>query len=428
MNRNSQEAGDFWMRLDNAAKIYPAIKDRELTSVFRVSVDLRERIKAKQLLDAVQTLETRFPYYKVTLKAGFFWYYLEPEDLPITVVPDHELPCRAFAKHELMFRILAKDNRISVEFSHILTDGTGAFEFLRSLLLVYFKKCGVSVSSSIRFHQPGEIPGEEEYEDAYNRYFKKIDAGPPKIPKAFHVPFPLSKTPRFDVLTGVIPVDAIIKKAKEYEVSLTEYLVAVYLYSLQLVYEQQSPFRKRTAGNVVRIEVPVNLRKMFPSGTMRNFSLYVMPGIDLRLGVYSFEEIIKTVYHQMQLETDKKLISKMISRNVSGEKNPVVRGLPLFIKSLFLSKLYALGTRQYSGVVTNLGKIDLGAEANSMIDKFLFIPPPPNRILKLNCAAAGFDNKLVLCFGNITTSKEVEKQFFSFLTAQGIPVKLVHSY
>lgn len=428
MDRKIQDAGEFWMRLDNAAKIYPAIKDRELTSVFRISVELKERVKAKQLLDAVHALEERFPYYKVKLKAGFFWYYLEPEDLPITVMPDHELPCRAFSKRELMFRILAKEKRISVEFSHILTDGTGAFEFLRSLLLIYFEKCGLPISSSIHFHHPEEIPPKEEYEDAYNRYFKKIDTTPPKVPKAFHVPFPLNKTPRFYVLTASIPIDSIIKKAKEYEVSLTEYLVAVYLYSLQLVYERQTPFRKRTANKVVRIEVPVNLRRMFPSSTMRNFSLYVIPGIDLRLGQYSFDEIIKTVFHQMQLETDKKLISKMISRNVSGEKNPVVRGLPLFIKSFFLSKLYALGTRQYSGVVTNLGKIDLGIEANSMIDKFIFIPPPPNKILKVNCAVAGFDNKLVLTFGNITTSREVERHFFSFLTAQGIPVKLVQSY
>ncbi|HET9434220.1 MAG TPA: hypothetical protein VFO37_10720, partial [Chitinophagaceae bacterium] len=154
MDQKIEDAGDFWMRLDNAAKIYPAIKDRELTSVFRISVELKEIIKAKQFLGAIHSLEERFPYYKVKLQAGFFWYYLEPEDLPITVMPDHEFPCRAFAKHELMFRVLAKEKRISVEFSHILTDGTGAFEFLRSLLLVYFEKCGLPVSSSINFHRP----------------------------------------------------------------------------------------------------------------------------------------------------------------------------------------------------------------------------------------------------------------------------------
>ena len=215
-----------------------------------------------------------------------------------------------------------------------------------------------------------------------------------------------------------------MQRAKQYEVSLTEYLIAVYLFSLQNIYNQLSTFRKRANKKIIRIEVPVNLRRMFPSRTMRNFSLYVIPGIDLRLGHYTFEEVIKAVFHQMRLETDKKLISKMISRNVSGEKNLFVRSIPLFIKSLFLSKLYALGTGQYSGVVTNLGKIDLNPELNNLINKFRFIPPPPNKILKVNCGVAGFDNKLVLTFGNLTTSKELERQFLTFLT-EGIPVKIV---
>jgi hypothetical protein len=117
---------DFWLRLDNAAKIYPAIKDKELTSVFRISAKLRHRIKARQFLEAVHEIENRFPYYKVKLKSGFFWYYLEHQNLPIAVEADKEIPCRAFDRQELMFRVLVFKNSVSVEFSHILTDGTGA--------------------------------------------------------------------------------------------------------------------------------------------------------------------------------------------------------------------------------------------------------------------------------------------------------------
>jgi NRPS condensation-like uncharacterized protein len=84
-----------------------------------------------------------------------------------------------------------------------------------------------------------------------------------------------------------------------------------------------------------------------------------------------------------------------------------------------------LGTGQYSGVVTNLGKINLDTETGNRVNKFIFIPPPPNKILKVNCGVVGFDNKLVLTFGNITTSKELERQFLTFLTASGIPVKIV---
>jgi NRPS condensation-like uncharacterized protein len=127
----------------------------------------------------------------------------------------------------------------------------------------------------------------------------------------------------------------------------------------------------------------------------------------------------------MQLETDKKLISKMISRNVSGERNPFLRRVPLFIKSFILSRLYSVATAQYSGVVTNLGNINLTPSINKMINKFIFIPPPPNKTLKVNCAVAGFDNNLVITFGNITASKELERQFLTFLTSQGIPVRIV---
>lgn len=420
---NIQDKENFWLRLDNAAKIYPAIKNKELTSVFRIGVELKERIRVRQFREAVDSIERRFPYYKIVLKTGFFWYYLEHRDFPVVVQHDTGIPCRAFRNDELMFRILAKENRISVEFSHILTDGTGALEFLKTLLMVYFTRCGLSLPDKLPFLRPGDAVSEEEFEDAYGKYFEKIETGQAKMPDAFHVPFPLKKSPRFSVLTAVVPAAPLIQKAKEHQVSLTEYLTAVYLYALQKIYTCQSASRKRKSNKTIRIEVPVNLRKVFPSKTMRNFSLYVMPGIDLSLGYYTFEEIVKVVYHQMQLETDKKLISKMISRNVGGERNPLIRGIPLFVKSFVLSRLYNKGTKAYSGVVTNLGNVKPGAD--TLINQFVFIPPPPNKILKVNCGIAGFNGKLVLSFGNITQSMELERHFLTFLTSENIPVKIV---
>lgn len=424
MKSKNKTGGKFWMRLDNAAKIYPAIKNQELTSVIRISAELHERIKAKQLIEAIRSIEDRFPYYKVKLKPGFFWYYLEYENLHVPVKADSGMPCRTFSKDELMYRVLIKKNRISVEFSHILTDGTGAFEFLKTLILSYFEKCGYDLPGEIHFYHPEDIASEEEYEDAFNRYFKENTAPHINIPKAFHLPFPLKPKPRFNVLLGIMPASEIIKRAKNFNVSLTEYLIAVYFYALQEIYYDLSPREKRRSDKKIRIEVPINLRKMFPSNTMRNFSLYVIPEIDLRLGKYTFDELIKTVYHQMQLETDKKLINKMISRNVGGEKNPFIRGIPLMIKSIVLSKLYLRGTSKYSGVITNLGKIDFSPELNNLIKRFIFIPPPANKRLKVNCGVAGFDNKLVLSFGNISRSRKLEKYFFSFLTNDGIPVRI----
>lgn len=418
---------DFWLRLDNAAKIYPAIQNDELTSVFRISVVLKQTVRAKPLLEAVDLLEQRFPYYKVKPKIGFFWYYLEYFDHRIPLNADTNIPCRSFDKDQFIFRVLAKKKTISVEFSHILTDGTGGLEFLKSLLLTYFQRSGVPIPDSADYMRPGTTPSEKEFEDSYNKYFEEEIPTPGKIPKAFHLAYKLNSIPRFNVVTGVLPIDNISKKSREYGVSITVYLVSVYLQVLQKIYHSVPFIRRKSKSKILRVEVPVNLRKIYPSETMRNFSLFVLPGIDLDLGDYSFEEIVKTVYHLMHLETDKKLISRIISRNVGAERNILVKNIPLFIKSLILYFKYkSSGTNLYSGVITNLGKINLPAEVSHLIDHFVFIPPPPDKTLKVNCGVAGFGDKLIVSFGNITQSMDLEQRFFKTLIEHGIPVKMIH--
>lgn len=423
---NKKTTNNFWLRLDNAAKIYPAVQSKELTAVFRITVVLEEAVKIKLLFESLSVVEPNFPYFKVKLKAGFFWYYLEHYNEPVTVEFDNGIACRAFDKDDLLFRVLIKNSSISVEFSHVVTDGTGAFEFLKTLLFAYFEKCKVIIPANQQNELNAEDIDNEKFEDAFNRYYKNVKSPQKKLADAFHIPFKLNKTPRFELIKAVVPLDIISAKAKEYQVSLTEYLAAIYIYVLQDIYYQLPKSKKRKSDKIIRIQVPINLRKMFPSATMRNFSLFVMPGIDLQLGLYTFDEIVKTVHYQMRLETDPKLINKNISRNVGGEKNPIVRAMPLFFKSLILTRIYASNTKNYSGVVTNYGKVDFSPEINSRIKEFIFTPPPPNKILKINCGAIGFENKLVLSFGNITVSKEFERKFMLFLMSHGIHVKIMN--
>lgn len=419
-------AEDFWLRLDNAAKIYPAIQSEEMTAVFRLSVVLKERVRIIAFLKAVDLLEQRFSYYKMIPRKGFFWYYLQYCDARITVVPDEGIPCRAFRKNDLHFRILVRGHKVSVEFSHILTDGSGGFEFLRSLIMSYFEVCGYSTDGNVHWMRPGQKISPDEFEDAFGKYFQTDLPVPVKIPKSFHLPFPLKATPRFGVMSFMIPLHDIMSKAREANVSLTVYLVGVYLSALQNIYNKLTPMRRRRSRRILRIQVPVNLRKMYPSRTMRNFSLFVTPEIDLRLGQYSFEEILNIVHHKMRLETDRKLISKIISRNVGAERNILLKNTPLFIKSLILFFTYRIqGTSRYSGVITNLGKVSFEQEADKMIDYFVFVPPPPNKTLRVNCGVIGFGDHLVLSFGNITASRELEREFITTLTWSGVPVKIL---
>lgn len=418
----------FWYPLDNAAKIYPAIQTDELTNVYRIAVVLKDRVKIAHLINIIPTLEKRFPYYKVTLKKGFFWYYLEQTNTPIQLIVDKGIPCRTFNQkrnEKLLFRILVIKNRISIEFSHILTDGGGAFRFFQYLLLQYFQQEGIDVRESLKEFAVNPEILHNEFVDSYQQYFKKEVPPNVKRPKSFHLPYPLKRKPRFDVLVGIIPIDEIRNVAKKKEVNITVYLIALYLYVLQDIHKTLPEYSSYKKNKILRVQVPVNLRNIYSSKTMRNFSLFVMPEIDLRLGNYSFDEILKIVYHKIQLETDQKLINKIIARNVGGERKILVKGIPLFLKSLLLNyKYYSMGANQYSGVVTNLGNVKFPEAIQQKMDYFILTAPPPNRKLKINCGIIGFNDKLVLSFGNITISKEFERKFFNFLVHQGINVKL----
>lgn len=415
---------DFWLSLDNAAKIYPAILSPELTAVFRISAILKENININALFSALNDLEKRFPYYKMRLKKGFFWYYLEHKNQPFPVEADEGPPCRGFKFGNLLIRILVINKTISIEFSHILTDGSGGLAFLKSVLLTYFEKCGAKIPAHIKYHNMGQEINEMEFEDAYQRHFKRKLPFMPRYPAAFHLPFKLKRKPRFKTLKVMLPLAEVLRSAKEKKCSITVYLVSVYLMVLQEIYRKMDKRNRRKAHKILRIQVPVNLRSLYPSETMRNFSLFVMPDIDLRLGQYTFDEILKKVYYLIKLETDKKLIDKIISRNVGSEKRLEVRSTPLFIKSLVLNFKYkSLGTSLYSGVITNLGKIDLSPEINPLINCFIFTAPPPNKVLKVNCGVIGFENHLVMCFGNITISNDLENQYIHFLETQGIYAK-----
>jgi NRPS condensation-like uncharacterized protein len=427
MDRNKHQRSKtnsrFWFALDNAAKIFPAIITREVTAVIRISASLKQPVKIAALRRAVLIAENRFPYYLVQLRKGFFWYYLEHLPRHIPVETDDKPFCRKFERGGLLLRFMVWHNTINLEVSHILTDGGGAFEFLKTVLLQYSKECGAEIPEGYKFKNPDEKYSEQEFEDAYKHYFKEHIPPMLKRSKAFHLPFSLHASPRFHRTIAFLSMPDIKHLAKNNGVSITVYITAVYLFILQKIFEDLNPISKLKMSKIIRIQVPVNLRNIFASQTMRNFSLFVMPEIDLRLGHYTFDEMLRSVYHQMQLETEAKLINKNISRNVGSEKKLYVRSIPLFLKSLILKmKFNSLGTSQYSGVVTNLGKIDLPPDTGAMIDHFVLTAPPPNKMLKISCAAVGFNNKLALCFGSIAKSRMFEESYIQFLKEQNISV------
>jgi len=412
-----------WLTLDNAARIYPASMSDWSPDLYRFSVTLREPIRVSALADALRTVFPRFPYFQVHLRRGLFWYYLQrddqiPELHPMSAVPVSVMPLGSGGSH--LVRVQARGATLAIDFSHILTDGSGALRFLGTLVTQYLRLRGVRVTHGEPFLDPQETPSPEEYEDAYSRYFDSRMPSPPRLSAAYHLPDPALS--RYRVITGRMPAGSLLELARARGVSLTEYCVALYMHSLAKIRASDAQERKPAGAGVVRIEVPVDMRRFHATCTMRNFSLYVSPEIDLRLGHYSFSEILERVHHSMNLQVDRKQLDQQIARNVRAERNRFIRILPLFLKDLLLSHVRQhIGETPYSGVLSNLGRIPVPDEIDPHIASF-GIMLGPNPRMKVTCTMLTFRDDLSINFGSVIEHRELERRFFSHLARAGVPV------
>jgi len=129
-----------WIKLDNAAKIYPAAKRRNWTALFRMSARLTEPVDPVTLRAALELCAKRFPTFTLRLRRGLFWYYLEHIDGVPEIQRDVANPCVRMDLREnrgFMFRVRYYENTIGVEIYHVLTDGTGGLCFLKTLVAEY---------------------------------------------------------------------------------------------------------------------------------------------------------------------------------------------------------------------------------------------------------------------------------------------------
>jgi hypothetical protein len=413
----------IWYRTDNAGRIFSSLVRWRVASVFRVSATLKSPVRVAALQQAVSRTMRRFPYFAVQLRPGFFWYYFEPSDKTPQVQADSKFPCNDLQFRRsgaFPFRIRAYHKRIAVEMAHVLTDGTGALAFLRTLVIEYLDLAG-EVGRKQEWI-PEEDP--EEAEDAFSRYYRPGLPPPPKMGRAFLLPYEEERKRVRHLTTGTVSAAALKCLARERKVSIGEFLIALYLDTLQDAFFGLDRTRQRIFGRPIRLDVPVNLRPLLPSRTMRNFFLQVFPEIDPRLGRYSFEEILHQVHHFMRSEVNAKPLMRLLGRNVGAERNFWIRTLPLFVKNTAIPSIYARWnlTKATSGL-SNLGLVTLPEPCEPFVDRFDFVTThPSSRGVAVGVVTYG--DRLSICFHRLLVESTVERLFFRKLVGMGLKVRI----
>ncbi len=424
--KSNAAANADWFKLDNAATMYPSVASARTTTLFRIAATIDAPVKLGPLQQALENIAPRFPYYLVEFRAGLFWYHLVRKNRLPRVEGDSRSPCMASPSRrrgQYLFHVRAFKRRISVEFSHMITDGSGGTAFLRALLLEYFRLIGVEAKDEHDILLPGSKVDPEEYEDAYRKFYNPEIPGPAREKKSFQLTSRLLPIGTYEIITGIVPVEKLKEAAKAHGATLTVFLTAVLLDAVQSHYFDL-PERLRRPGKIIRIEVPVNLRNLYPSKSMRNFSLYVTPTIDPRLGRYTFDELVSEVHHYMKVTINERSINQQIARNIRGESNIVVRAIPLFFKNLVIRRIYyTLGESLFSTCLTNLGPVSMPEPIASKIERFEIVSPP-SVTNKTNCGIVSYAGNVYITFGRVIEEAEVERYFFTSLVKMGIPVKI----
>lgn len=414
-----------WMRLDNAAKIYPAARRRSWSSLFRLSATLNEDVDNAVLKTALAVTVKRFPSIAVRIRRGAFWYYFEETPNPPEISKEAAYPMARMSFKDIRkcaFRVISYKNRVAVEFFHAVTDGSGGMVFLKSLIAEYlYQKYGANIPCTHGVLDRNEPPKDYELEDSFLKHYGPVNASR-KEPTAYRLKGSLEPDGYLNLITGIINVDDALKLAKSYGVSLTAYLTAVMIFCIAKIQNRTTPNKKRQKP--VKVLVPVNLRRIFGSNTLRNFALYIFPSIDPRLGEFTFDEIVKLVHHQMGAEIYSKNMAAKIASNVNAEKMLIVKLLPLFIKNLAMKAVFNLfGDRKASITLSNLGVVEVPNEMKSYVNRFDFLLGE-QALCTNGCSSLTYDGKLYINFLRTVKESELEKEFFCFLRKAGLNIKV----
>ena len=414
-----------WMRLDNAAKIYPAAKRRNWTNYFRLSATLTEEVDLNVLRAALDVTVRRFPSIAVRLRRGVFWYYLEEITKAPAIEEDKSYPLVHVPFDDVRkcaFRVLVYGSRIAVEFFHAVTDGTGGLIFLKTLVAEYLcQKYKINIPAENGVLGRLEDPDPEELEDSFARYAGDVTASRAEA-TAWH----LTGTPETDgykdLVTLMVPADKLRSCAKDHGVSVTELLCAAMMQAIGELQAEKVPNPRHRKP--VKVLLPVNLRKLFPSKTLRNFASYITPEIDPRLGACSLQALCALVHHKMGLENNRWTMRAKFAANVASERSPVLRVMPLFIKNIAMKAVFdTVGECKSCLCLSNLGRVELPDVMVPYVRRMDFIIGVQAKAPH-NCGVVTWgDTAYINCIRSIR-EPELEYHFYRVLHRLGLPVKV----
>lgn len=205
----------------------------------------------------------------------------------------------------------------------------------------------------------------------------------------------------------------LLSEAKRNGATVTVYLLAQMFLAGRHATEEQ-------VGDM-SIQVPVNMRKFYPSKTVRNFAMYC--GIRLPISsITSLEDIVPEISQQLTQKASKQAMSSMM--NATQIMINALRYIPLFIKAPVANMAYGfLGDKIFTSTLSNLGVVDMPSELAASIESMDFVLGPA-KTNRASCALVTYGGITTLTVSKTTADPSFEEKLFELLKKDGIPITI----
>lgn len=406
-----------WRRLENAATALPAVAVSRDTYVYRICCELFEPIDPHALQRALDRCLVYYRMYRVVLKKGAFWYYLEESDLPALVTEENTPPCRPLydpRQSKLLFQVSYYRQRINVELFHILSDGVSTLRFLSILVLYYLAERYDPSFAALAQEMEAEIPADELTSDPYQQYYESTPTANEPNQRAYQLTGARFSDDQLGIIEAVLPVGSVLQTAKQHQLKLTEYLTALLIKAID---DSRSPHESDLSS---AIAVPVNLRSFFPSRSGRNFYRTISVRLPQPARNASLHEAYEGVRSSFRRQLHPDNIKAKMNRFTAVQRHPVIRLAPLGIKRPVLRFSNYFVNQAVTAVISNVGVASLPEQAAAYVRLFSCF----SHTRSLQLCFCSYRENLVLSFTSPYRQTEIQRRFFAFLTEAGIPIQL----
>ena len=407
-----------WLRLDNSAKIYPMMMSKQTMNMFRLSAELYEDVNPDILQQALELTIKRFPSFNVKLTKGIFWYYFEENRHTPKVEEESDIILEkiSFNKNNgFNFRVTYFRNRINIEFFHAIADGSGGIEFLKSLLYTYLNLAGKDVLSEQKVITVNTPVNMQEIEDSFLTYYKKMKVSELPInslkgKECVHIDGILYNNHGKGLIEARFSSQKLLDICHEKGCTVTEFLGGLLVYSIFMTKLGGKP-----EENSIQLFCPINLRKLFPSTTLRNFTLFSRVGCDT-MRKLTLDDCIEDIKESFERDVDKDTLTGKISATVRAEKLFIMRITPLFIKqAIFNIGNKIFGKAKKTATFSNLGVVNVPESMKKYIKNMAFVLNS-NTDVPVNVAALTYNGMLNISFTRSIMDTNIEQFFVRYLT------------